>query len=128
MSTSFPVPLSGAKASTLLWADEESIEHDARNQLRRVSSLPWVHGVRVMPDVHVGKGATVGSVIAMRDAVCPCRLPPMEARTRLRAPSAPTTYFARTTRAAPSSGPLLRRSVTATGYSPESSTSSPSNS
>jgi tRNA-splicing ligase RtcB len=24
-----------------------------------------------MPDVHVGKGATVGSVIAMRDAVCP---------------------------------------------------------
>ncbi len=71
MSTSFPVPLSGAKASTLLWADEESIEHDARNQLRRVSSLPWVHGVRVMPDVHVGKGATVGSVIAMRDAVCP---------------------------------------------------------
>ncbi|MFZ2238552.1 MAG: RtcB family protein [Gordonia amarae] len=71
MSTSFPVPLSGAKASTLLWADEESIEHQARNQLRRVSELPWVHGVRVMPDVHVGKGATVGSVIAMRDAVCP---------------------------------------------------------
>ena len=33
----------------LLWADEESIEHDARNQLRRVSSLPLVHGVRVMP-------------------------------------------------------------------------------
>ena len=71
MSTSFPVPLSGAKAPTLLWADEESIEHQARNQLRRVSELPWVHGVRVMPDVHVGKGATVGSVIAMRDAVCP---------------------------------------------------------
>ena len=71
MSTSFPVPSRGAKASTLLWADEESIEHDARNQLRRVSSLPGCTGVRVMPDVHVGKGATVGSVIAMRDAVCP---------------------------------------------------------
>ncbi|MDL9948836.1 RtcB family protein [Gordonia sp. ABSL11-1] len=71
MNTVFPVPLSGASASTLLWADEESIEHEARNQLRRVSTLPWVHGVRVMPDVHVGKGATVGSVIAMRDAVCP---------------------------------------------------------
>ncbi|MED5800066.1 RtcB family protein [Gordonia sp. Z-3] len=71
MNTRFPVPLSGACASTLLWTDEESIEHEARNQLRRVSALPWVHGVRVMPDVHVGKGATVGSVIAMRDAVCP---------------------------------------------------------
>ncbi|NDK91832.1 RtcB family protein [Gordonia desulfuricans] len=71
MNSQFPVPLSGAAASTLLWADEESIEHQARNQLRRVSTLPWVYGVRVMPDVHVGKGATVGSVIAMRDAVCP---------------------------------------------------------
>jgi tRNA-splicing ligase RtcB len=33
--------------------------------------MPWVHGVRVMPDVHVGKGATVGSVIAMKQAVSP---------------------------------------------------------
>ncbi|MDL9937821.1 RtcB family protein [Gordonia sp. ABSL1-1] len=71
MTSQFPVPLSGAAASTLLWADETSIETRALEQLRRVSTLPWVHGVRVMPDVHVGKGATVGSVIAMRDAVCP---------------------------------------------------------
>jgi tRNA-splicing ligase RtcB len=71
MEPQFPVSLSGTTASTLMWADEESIEHQARNQLRRVSTLPWVYGVRVMPDVHVGKGATVGSVIAMRDAVCP---------------------------------------------------------
>lgn len=71
MNTRFPVALSGASASTLLWADEESIEREAADQLRRVSELPWVHGVRVMPDVHVGKGATVGSVIAMRDAICP---------------------------------------------------------
>lgn len=71
MNARFPVALSGASASTLLWADEESIEREAADQLRRVSELPWVHGVRVMPDVHVGKGATVGSVIAMRDAICP---------------------------------------------------------
>lgn len=71
MNTPFPVQLSGTTASTLMWADEESVEQQARDQLRRVSRLPWVHGVRVMPDVHVGKGATVGSVIAMRDAVCP---------------------------------------------------------
>jgi tRNA-splicing ligase RtcB len=43
----------------------------ALDQLRNVSNLPWVHGVAVMPDVHYGKGATVGSVIAMRDAVAP---------------------------------------------------------
>lgn len=67
----FPVKLGGAKATTLMWADETTIEHEALTQLRNVAALPWVHGIRVMPDVHVGKGATVGSVIAMRQAVAP---------------------------------------------------------
>jgi len=41
-------------------------------QLRNISALPWTFKhVAVMPDVHYGKGATVGSVIAMRDAVSP---------------------------------------------------------
>ncbi|WP_313280179.1 RtcB family protein, partial [Timonella senegalensis] len=65
----FPVTLSGT--STLMWARESEIEQEALAQLRNISALPWVHGVRVMPDVHLGKGATVGSVIAMKDAVSP---------------------------------------------------------
>jgi tRNA-splicing ligase RtcB len=36
-----------------------------------VATLPWIKGLAVMPDVHYGKGATVGSVIAMQGAVCP---------------------------------------------------------
>lgn len=41
-------------------------------QLHNISALPWAFKhVAVMPDVHYGKGATVGSVIAMRDAVSP---------------------------------------------------------
>ncbi|UVS76454.1 RNA-splicing ligase RtcB [Actinokineospora sp. UTMC 2448] len=41
-------------------------------QLRNIAALPWTFKhVAVMPDVHYGKGATVGSVIAMRDAVSP---------------------------------------------------------
>ena len=67
----FPVPLSGAKAPTLMWAHEHAVEPAALQQLRNIAALPWVEGVRVMPDVHLGKGATVGSVIAMRDAVSP---------------------------------------------------------
>lgn len=67
----FPVPLRGAKAETLLWAHEHEVESAALNQLRNIAALPWVHGVRVMPDVHLGKGATVGSVIAMEQAVSP---------------------------------------------------------
>lgn len=65
----FPETLSGT--STLMWARESDIEPEALAQLRNISALPWVHGVRVMPDVHLGKGATIGSVIAMKDAVSP---------------------------------------------------------
>ncbi|RMI32847.1 RtcB family protein [Nocardia stercoris] len=67
----FPVELRGTRAQTLMWADEHAIEPAALQQLRNIANLEWVHGVRVMPDVHLGKGATVGSVIAMRDAVAP---------------------------------------------------------
>lgn len=67
----FPVELRGTRAQTLLWAEEHEIEQAALRQLRNIAALEWVHGLRVMPDVHLGKGATVGSVIAMRDAVAP---------------------------------------------------------
>ena len=54
-----------------MWADPESVEPQALDQLRNVAALPWTHGVAVMPDVHLGIGATVGSVIAMKGAVSP---------------------------------------------------------
>ncbi len=48
------------------------VESSALDQLRRTASLPWVfHHVAAMPDVHFGKGATVGSVVAMKGAVAP---------------------------------------------------------
>src|SRR5258708_16709348 len=54
-----------------MWADPETVEPKALEQLRNVAALPWTQGVAVMPDVHLGIGATVGSVIAMRGAVSP---------------------------------------------------------
>ncbi|MDO5628670.1 MAG: RtcB family protein [Mobilicoccus sp.] len=56
---------------TLVWADVDSIEPAALAQLRNVAELPWTHRLAVMPDVHYGMGATIGSVIAMRGAVAP---------------------------------------------------------
>ena len=45
------------------------VESDAIRQLKAGASLPWVaHYVAVMPDVHVGKGAMVGSLIALHGA------------------------------------------------------------
>ncbi|MEU5419552.1 RtcB family protein [Streptomyces sp. NPDC001407] len=61
----------GVRVPIRMWADPATVEGVAMQQLRNVSTLPWIEGLAVMPDVHFGKGATVGSVIAMRGAVCP---------------------------------------------------------
>jgi tRNA-splicing ligase RtcB len=63
--------LPGTRAPVRMWTDPNGVESEALRQVRNIGALPWVHGVAVMPDVHYGKGATVGSVIAMRDAVSP---------------------------------------------------------
>ncbi|MEU6141627.1 RtcB family protein [Streptomyces sp. NPDC047081] len=65
------VEIPGAKVPIRMWTDPASVEDGALQQLRNVATLPWIKGLAVMPDVHYGKGATVGSVIAMRGAVCP---------------------------------------------------------
>ncbi|MET9962973.1 RtcB family protein [Streptomyces sp. NPDC006326] len=65
------VEVPGAKVPIRMWTDPASVEASAMQQLHNVSGLPWIKGLAVMPDVHYGKGATVGSVIAMKDAVCP---------------------------------------------------------
>ena len=55
-----------------MWTRGVPVEDSARAQLQRVASLPFIHDhVAVMPDVHYGKGATVGSVIPTRGAIVP---------------------------------------------------------
>jgi tRNA-splicing ligase RtcB len=55
-----------------LWDSHQPFEAGAMQQLRNVASLPFVHShIAGMPDVHWGKGATVGSVIATRQAIVP---------------------------------------------------------
>jgi tRNA-splicing ligase RtcB (3'-phosphate/5'-hydroxy nucleic acid ligase) len=59
-----------ARVPVKVWTD--SIEPQAAEQLKNTASLPFVfHHVAAMPDVHLGIGATVGSVVAMKGAVCP---------------------------------------------------------
>ena len=55
-----------------MWTDGVPVEAEAMQQLRNIASLPIMAGhVAVMPDVHLGKGATVGSVIPTRAAIIP---------------------------------------------------------
>lgn len=54
------------------WTSGVEVEWAAIQQLRNIAALPILGGhVAVMPDVHMGKGATVGSVIPTRAAVIP---------------------------------------------------------
>ena len=54
------------------WVRGVPLEDQAHAQLRNIASIPFVGPwVAVMPDVHLGKGATVGSVIPTRGAIIP---------------------------------------------------------
>lgn len=54
------------------WVRGVPVEQAARDQLRHLARLPFIHRhIAVMPDVHLGKGATVGSVIPTERAIVP---------------------------------------------------------
>jgi len=55
-----------------LWTGDLPVEPEAMEQIRQVMQLPILAGpIAVMPDVHLGKGATVGTVIPTRAAIVP---------------------------------------------------------
>jgi tRNA-splicing ligase RtcB len=54
------------------WVDGVEFEQEAQNQVFNMASLPFIHShIAVMPDVHAGIGATVGSVIPTIGAIVP---------------------------------------------------------
>ena len=53
-----------------IWTDD--FDEKSRQQLENIAALPFIHQhVAAMPDVHLGIGATIGSVIATRKAIIP---------------------------------------------------------
>ena len=55
----------------LSWANHE-LGHAETAMAKNVAALPFVYKhVSLMPDVHLGKGALVGSVLATKDAIIP---------------------------------------------------------
>ena len=71
MSSTFDcIPTGGVPIKA--WIHGVPVEDDAMKQLRNVAALPFVYPhVAVMPDVHTGKGATIGSVIPCDRAIIP---------------------------------------------------------
>ena len=55
-----------------IWSKLETVEESAIKQLQNTAKLPFVFKhIAAMPDVHLGIGATVGSVVATKGAICP---------------------------------------------------------
>lgn len=66
------IEIAGGRVPIKAWVDGVPIEEEAKGQLRNVANLPVVGPhVAVMPDVHWGMGATVGSVIPTQRAIIP---------------------------------------------------------
>lgn len=60
------------KVPIKVWSDLEKVEAKAIQQLKNTAALPFVYKhIAAMPDVHLGIGATVGSVVATKGAICP---------------------------------------------------------
>lgn len=83
-----------------MWTHGVPVEDDARKQLGNISQLPFIFKhIAVMPDVHLGKGSTIGSVIPTLGAIIPaavgvdigCGM--MAAKTTLTASDLPDHLF-----------------------------------
>jgi tRNA-splicing ligase RtcB len=83
------------------WTRGVPFDDNSRDQLRNLSTMPFIHKwVAAMPDVHLGRGATIGSVIPTIGAVIPaavgvdlgCGM--MAVKTSLRADQLPDSLVA----------------------------------
>jgi len=55
-----------------MWTRGVPVEEGAKQQLTKTAQLPFIYKwLAVMPDVHVGIGSTVGSVIPTKNAIIP---------------------------------------------------------
>ncbi len=91
----------GGKAGPIkMWTKGVPVDEKAKEQLMKTAQMPFIHKwLAVMPDVHVGKGSTIGSVIPTKGAIIPaavgvdigCGM--MAARTSLTAEDLPENLF-----------------------------------
>ncbi|MBS9438015.1 RtcB family protein [Photorhabdus noenieputensis] len=84
-----------------MWTHGVPVETEAREQLLNTAKMPFIFShLAVMPDVHLGKGSTIGSVIPTRGAIIPaavgvdigCGM--MAVRTSLNAKDLPDNLYA----------------------------------
>ncbi len=72
MSTTYEVIAEQNRAVIKSWTRDVTFDDNAKEQVRNIAGMPFIHKhIAIMPDVHLGKGATIGSVIPTIGAVIP---------------------------------------------------------
>ena len=69
MSTDYDTMEVAGGRPVKMWTHGVPVEQEAKQQLANTAKMPFIYRhIAVMPDVHLGKGSTIGSVIP---ATCP---------------------------------------------------------
>lgn len=72
MDRNYDVVTAENAAPIKMWTRGVPVEDGARRQLAKTAEMPFIFKhLAVMPDVHIGIGSTVGSVIPTKDAIIP---------------------------------------------------------
>ena len=62
----------GHQLAAKMWTQGVPVDSKAYDQIRNTASLPFIYKwVAAMPDVHVGMGATIGTVLPTKGAIIP---------------------------------------------------------
>lgn len=65
-------PIKNKQAPIKAWVNGVQLEAAAETQLHNMAQMPFIYKhLAVMPDVHWGMGATIGSVVATKGAIIP---------------------------------------------------------
>ncbi|HRJ51893.1 MAG TPA: RtcB family protein [Candidatus Thiothrix moscowensis] len=71
-ATSYEVLHEAGHAPVKAWTKGVPFDDNSKKQLLNIAKMPFIHQwVAAMPDVHLGKGATIGSVIPTVGAIIP---------------------------------------------------------
>ena len=72
MKTNYEVLHEKGNFPVKAWTRGVPFDDNAKQQLKNIASLPFIHKwVAAMPDAHLGKGASIGSVIPTTGAIIP---------------------------------------------------------
>lgn len=72
MATPYEVIAEPGQVPVKSWTRGVHFDENAKQQIKHMAQMPFIHKwIALMPDVHLGKGATIGSVIPTLGAVIP---------------------------------------------------------